>query len=155
MKGRTTPLEYLILRPSNPYGRYQSLRGVQGLVSVVLGRILDQRPLEVWGDGSAVRDYIYIDDFCAAVLALLDQPAWNATFNVGGGCGTSINEIIRLALEITGRPLQVDWKPSRSVDTPDAVLDVSKLRAVYARPFLPPSEGMARYWHELRARSES
>jgi UDP-glucose 4-epimerase len=153
LKARTTPLEYLILRPSNPYGRYQNLRGVQGLISVIFGRILDQSPLDVWGDGSVVRDYMYIDDFCTAVISLFERPVWNATFNIGSGQGTSISELIRLAREITGRPLQVNFLPSRAVDMPVALLDISRLRACCSDPFLAPNEGMKRYWQELRVRS--
>jgi UDP-glucose 4-epimerase len=104
-------------------------------------------------DGSVVRDYMYIDDFCAAVIALLELPVWNATFNIGSGHGTSISEIIWLAREITGRPLQVNFMPSRWVDTPVAVLDISSLRACCSDPFFSPNEGMRRHWQERCVRS--
>ena len=150
LKARTSSLEYLILRPSNPYGRYQNPRGRQGLISVIFGRILDQQGLDIWGDGSAVRDYIYIDDFCGAVVSLLKRAAWNATFNIGGGQGTSINEVIELAREITGMPLSVNFKAPRPSDPAVAVLDISALRAIYDEPFLPLRVGMGRYWQELQ-----
>lgn len=61
-KNRTEGLRYLIVRPSNPYGHGQNLHGKQGLVAVAIGKIMDGKPVEVWGDGSSIRDYIYIDD---------------------------------------------------------------------------------------------
>ena len=61
-KNRTEKLKYLIVRPSNPYGHGQNLHGKQGLVAVAIGKILEDKPVEVWGDGAAIRDYIYIDD---------------------------------------------------------------------------------------------
>ncbi|RYF38735.1 MAG: NAD-dependent epimerase/dehydratase family protein, partial [Cytophagaceae bacterium] len=60
--GRTAGLDYLILRPSNPYGPGQMSNGTQGFVSVALNKALNDQALDIWGDGSAVRDYVYIDD---------------------------------------------------------------------------------------------
>lgn len=50
-------LDYLILRPSNPYGSGQNLRGKQGLIAVILGKVLSGEPVAVFGDGSVIRDY--------------------------------------------------------------------------------------------------
>lgn len=149
-KARVSPLQYLILRPSNPYGRYQNLRGRQGLVSVVFGRILDQLPLEVWGDGSVLRDYIHIDDFCQASLALINQPRWNTTFNIGSGQGASVIEVIELSRAITGMPLQVEFRPPRTVDTPVTVLDISRMQKHFHSPMLSLRTGMERYWAEIQ-----
>ena len=53
---RTAGLEYLILRPSNPYGYGQNIYGKQGLVAVAIGKILSGEPIQIWGDGSNIRD---------------------------------------------------------------------------------------------------
>jgi len=155
LRARTTPLRYMILRPSNPYGRYQDLRGRQGLISVVFGRILDQRPLQIWGDGSIVRDYLYIEDFCRAVLGLLRKAPWNAAYNVGSGQGASINDVVRLAREITGRSLEVEYLPSRSVDIPTTILDITRLSKHLDAPLRPLEEGMALYWAEIQREFQS
>lgn len=95
---RTQNLNYLIIRPSNPYGKGQNLHGQQGLIAVALGRILAGESIEVWGDGSAVRDYIHIDDLGQAVADLIvNNSIVNETLNIGSGVGYSINEIIYLA----------------------------------------------------------
>ena len=72
-KNRTEKLRYLIVRPSNPYGHGQNLYGRQGLVAVAIGKILNGQPVEVWGDGSAIRDYIYIDDLSEVFFQLIDD----------------------------------------------------------------------------------
>ncbi len=52
-------LNYLILRPSNPYGFGQNLYGKQGLIAVIIGKILSKESIVVFGDGTTIRDYIY------------------------------------------------------------------------------------------------
>ncbi len=54
---RTSGLNYLIIRPSNPYGPGQALNGKQGIIAVAIGKILNGESIEIWGDGSSVRDF--------------------------------------------------------------------------------------------------
>ena len=54
-------LNYLILRPSNPFGRFQNIFGKQGLIPVVIGKVLNNEVIDIWGDGSIIRDYIPIE----------------------------------------------------------------------------------------------
>lgn len=150
LQSRMNGFEYLILRPSNPYGRFQNVRGRQGLVSVVFGKILAGEPLEIWGDGSVVRDYIYADDLSDAAVRLLLSGKWNDTYNIGSGKGASVNEIIELARTITGLPLKVDYKQGRPVDSRYAVLDVSKLKSAIDFEPVDLAEGMKRYWNLLK-----
>ena len=70
---RTQGLRYLTLRPSNAYGPGQNLYGNQGFIAVALGKIIEGDKVEVWGDGSSVRDFIYIDDLTKAVADLLEK----------------------------------------------------------------------------------
>lgn len=145
---RTCGLHLLILRPSNPYGLHQSLHGAQGLVSVILGRIADDRPLDVWGDGSTVRDYIFVEDAVHSMGELIARKA-EGTFNVGSGVGSSLIDVVRSAERVTGRSVALQFHPARAADVPRLVLDVNRLAALGLHHARPLDEGMRRYVEQL------
>ncbi|WP_067831699.1 NAD-dependent epimerase/dehydratase family protein [Actinomadura kijaniata] len=71
--------------------------------------------LEVNGDGSAIREYLHVDDLAAAHVAALDaaRPGGEAVYNVGGGSGASVAEVVATVEEVTGRPVPVLRRPPR------------------------------------------
>ena len=124
-------LNYTILRYSNPYGPRQCPDGSQGAVGVFIGRVLSQQPIEIWGDGSVVRDFICIDDLVHATLAAAhSERATNSVINIGSGIGTSIKELICLIEEATGLSAVVDFRPTRGFDVPVNVLALNQARAL-------------------------
>lgn len=151
--GRTCGLNYLIIRPSNPYGRYQDPLKKQGFITVALHRILNGLPVEIWGDGSVVRDYIHIDDLTQAVSLLLRSEVSNEIFNVGSGHGHAINDLLTVLSKITGRPVDAQYQPGRKVDVPRIVLDVSKLRSFIPYTPLDLMAGLEQYYDHVRSRN--
>lgn len=141
---RTRGLRNLIIRPSNPYGAHQSLKGAQGLVSVLFGKITEQRGLDVWGDGSSVRDYIHVDDLTAATCDLIERDS-EGTINVGSGEGYSLLEVVRIVEQVTGRGIPLSFRPARAVDVPRLVLDVGKLRDMGLHRSRPLAQGIRDY----------
>jgi len=121
-------LEYCVLRASNPYGERQGHTGVQGVIGTFCAKILDGAPIEIWGDGSVVRDFIYVGD-----LAELNTRACmsrnSGVFNVGSGKGHSVNQIIDVLKSISSQPVQVNYRDSRSYDVPKVVLDISRAQS--------------------------
>ena len=146
---RTTGLNYLILRPSNPYGHGQNIHAKQGLIAVALGKILAGEPISVWGDGSNVRDYIYIDDLCQAVVQLLMQDVSNTTINIGSGVGTSINDIIEVLKDVVEEEVKVDYQPARSVDVSHMILDMTRLREYVDIELTPLRTGIERFYRDV------
>lgn len=142
---RTHGLNCLIVRPSNPFGPHQALRGMQGLVSVILGRMADDLPLEVWGDGTSIRDYIYIDDLVASICGLIGQRVTNTTVNIGSGEGHSLLDVVDIVKAVTGRPLELSFRPGRSVDVSRLVLDIDRLRGLGLHQARPLESGVRAY----------
>jgi UDP-glucose 4-epimerase len=127
--GRARQLRHLILRPSNPFGPYQNPHRKQGLVAVAVDKVLRGQPIEIWGDGSVVRDYIWAEDFAEAVAALLvKEEAWGRIFNIGSGKGHSVRDLLTMIGELTNKRVDVRFREARDVDAPRIVLDVSLLR---------------------------
>jgi UDP-glucose 4-epimerase len=143
---RTQGLQYLILRPSNAYGPGQNLHGRQGLIAVALGKALRKEAVSVWGDGIAVRDYIYIDDLVQATLSLLGkEEAFDKTFNVGSGVGYSVNDILRILKEVSGLEVSVNYLPARQEDVSHVVLAIDKIREMIDFQPLGIQEGIQRF----------
>ena len=121
-------LNYIVLRISNPYGERQRTVASQGVVAVFLGKILRGEVVDIWGDGSVVRDYVHIDDVVSAFLASLESEIQQGVFNIGSGRGMSLNEVIDTIERVTGRTAVRRYLPSRSFDIPISVLCVEKAR---------------------------
>lgn len=143
---RTQGLRYLILRPSNAYGPGQNLHGRQGLIAVALGKALRKEAVSVWGDGIAVRDYIYIDDLVQATLSLLGkEDAFDKTFNVGSGVGYSVNDILRILKEVSGLKVSVHYLPARQEDVSHVVLAIDRIQDMIDFQPLGIQEGIQRF----------
>ena len=145
---RTKALDYLILRPSNPYGHGQNLFGKQGLVAVAIGKILKGEPVEVWGDGSAVRDYIYIDDLVKVFSVLLEKNVKNTTLNIGSGRGFSVNDVLAFLKIVSKQDFKIEYKNPRPVDVSNMVLDISNLKQYVDIKFTPFMEGIKKFYDE-------
>lgn len=144
---RTQGLRYLILRPSNAYGPGQNLHGRQGLIAVALGKALRKEAVSVWGDGIAVRDYIYIDDLVKATLSLLGkEAAFDQTFNVGSGVGHSVNDILQILKEVSGMDVPVNYLPARQEDVSHVILSIDKIRETIDFQPLGIREGIGRFY---------
>ncbi|WP_081818671.1 NAD-dependent epimerase/dehydratase family protein [Pseudomonas sp. PH1b] len=113
------------LRVSNPYGPYQYAQKKQGVIGAFISKFLASQPIEIWGDGSVVRDYVYIED---VVEAMINASVYNGgfrTFNIGSGIGTSLRSIINVISEHTNQELNIVYKDSRTIDVSRSVVDCS------------------------------
>lgn len=119
-----------ILRPSNIYGPGQRQRVGFGIIPTGLGKISRGEKLLVWGDGSTIRDYLYIADFVALCITILARPMPGGArlFNAASGIGVSLNELFNVMESVTGRPLQRSYDRSRAVDAPRVVMDANLAR---------------------------
>lgn len=144
-------LEYVALRYANVYGERQGDYGEGGVVSIFTRAIAAGEEITLYGDGSQTRDFIYVSDVAAANYQALFTSQCNAVYNVSTGLETSVNELIRLLVEITGCEVTVAHQPPRSGDIYRSVLDNS--RAVVGlswRPVTDMRAGLARTYQALQ-----
>lgn len=149
-KNRTEKLRYLIVRPSNPYGHGQNLYGRQGLVAVAIGKILNGQPVEVWGDGSAIRDYIYIDDLAEVFFQLIDNNVSNETVNIGSGRGYSVNDVLAFLKIISKVDFKIKYENARPMDVSNMVLDTEKMHKFTNVELTPMLEGVSMFYEESK-----
>ena len=124
-------LDYRIIRLSNPYGPYQRPDGRLGVITNFTYKALKGEDIYVYGSGSIVRDYIYIDDAIRGIQNIVNGTSPYKTFNLGCGYGTTIKEIIQAIESVLNVKLNVNYTTARKVDVPVNYLDISRYEAAY------------------------
>ncbi len=141
-----------VARCANVYGPGQPADRSQGAVAVFLHRVSSGLPVEIVGDGSAVRDYVYIDDIAGAIVQLIDRTIEGAIVNVGSGVGHTVKQLLDSVSAVVGRPAIAEFRPARRHDVAAVVLDITRLQSLI--PYTPISldEGLRRTWDAREAR---
>jgi UDP-glucose 4-epimerase len=138
-------LDAAILRIGNAYGPGQAMQPAFGVVANYCRRALAGQPVVMFGDGSAVRDYIYIDDVAEALVLAGRSRLSRHVLNIGSGIGRSLLEVVRTIEHILGRAVPVRHEPARAFDVPVSVLDVRCAQEVLGwRARVPFEEGVRR-----------
>ena len=116
---------FLIVRPSNPYGPGQNYRKNQGLIGKLIYNSITKEKFTIWGDGSAVRDYIFIDDLTSffKVAGLSEE---SGVFNAGSGMGMNINQIIAALSKIIDDMPPIVYTETKGTIVDKVVLDIKK-----------------------------
>lgn len=119
-----------VLRLSNVYGPGQVPFRGQGAVAAFSHRLLAGAPVELWGDGRTIRDYLYIDDAVDAITTSLDWMDSGCTaWNVGSGESVSTLDLIRALERTLGVVALIVHRPARDYDVPVSLLDCTRMRA--------------------------
>jgi UDP-glucose 4-epimerase len=156
MEHRLHGLQPVILRASNPYGPRQGHTGIQGIIGTHLWRIARGEQVEVWGDGSVVRDFIHVRDLAElCVRAVLSDAV--GSYNAGSGEGSSIRQIVasidRTVQADGGAPVRPVYTPGRNFDVPRVVLDISRARSALGwAPQTGLDDGIAESWAWVKSR---
>lgn len=137
-------LDYRIVRLANPYGPHQRPNGKLGAVTTFTYKALKQEEIIVYGDGSVIRDFIYIDDAIRAILKIAESDNNRyKIFNVGCGYGTSIKNVLSTISDSLGIELNISYKGSRKVDVPINYLDISRYEECFGKlSTIPLCEGI-------------
>lgn len=121
-------MEYCILRIANPYGERQRTNTAQGVIATFLHRAMHGQTIEIWGDGSVTRDYIYIADVTSALLMAGGYEGKQRLFNIGCGVGQNLNQILNAVEQLLGHPVERRYLPGRAFDVPANVLDITRAK---------------------------
>jgi UDP-glucose 4-epimerase len=143
--------DYAAVRFGNVYGPRQDPHGEAGVVAIFSGRILDNRPLTVFGDGLQTRDYVYVGDvaravWLAATKRLPDKGRLDARgFNIGTGKGTSVLDVAKLLQTTAGKDVPIEFAPHRPGEQQDSFVNADKARELLGwAPEVTLAEGLAK-----------
>lgn len=142
--------DFIIARLANPYGPGQDYKKGVGFIDAAIKHALYKEPLEIWGDGDNVRDYIYIDDACRMLCDLITYEGTKRVFNISTGVGVTQKAILSLVRSMVGEVTPV-FKPKRPVDVKRIVLDNSQYTQTF--DFTPRTlqDGILQYVTLLKA----
>lgn len=140
----------VVFRISNPYGERQAMHSKQGVIPIFLEHIANDEPITVFGDGSMVRDYIYIKDV-AEMIAESFQRAKQNLYNLGSGQGVSVNELINKIQKVAGKPSKIVHRPNLATFVERSVLDVSRFqREFHMPPGTSLQSGIQKTWDYIQ-----
>jgi UDP-glucose 4-epimerase len=141
-------IAYTVLRASNPFGVGGNKGLQQGLVPVIFKCISENTELGIWGDGEIMRDYIYIDDL-VSLCVKAGQSTVDGIYNAGSGVGTTINQVIDIVENVSGKRPEVKYKSARELDVKRIVLNISRTKTAFDwNPETSLENGVARLWQE-------
>ncbi len=144
-------ISYLIVRPSNPFGPRQSYGGVQGVISTFLHKAIKEEILTVWGDGEAIRDYIYISDVADFFIkaGLTDK---EGIFNLGSAQGHSVNEVIEIIEHVVGTKTTVRHIKLNSFNVKEVVLNINQAKSIFDwKPDVSFLDGVKLHYNWIKA----
>lgn len=145
---RSTGIRGISLRVANPYGPEQLVGTPVGALASFVRKAIAGESIEIWGDGTTVRDFIHIDDVADAILVALErQTVQSGTYNVGTGIGASLNDLIGIVQSCKGTALDVQYRPARAIDASAVVLNPSRLISCSDwHPRWSLSDGVCQLW---------
>ncbi len=160
---RVHGMDTVALRFANVYGPRQDPHGEAGVVAIFCGRILEQKALTIFGEGLQTRDYVYVADVAKSVFAgaTRELPAAARVdargFNIGTGKATSVNDLARILLKVSGTRPAIEHAPPRPGEQQHSFLDVSKAASGLGwKPTVGLEQGLRETfeWFAARARGE-
>ena len=136
-------LDYQILRLANPYGKGQKINNGQGVVNTFLTNAVQGKEVDIWGDGSTIRDYIYISDVVSALIKSITYNGPHKTLNIGSGQGLSLNQVLQEIEILLNKKIVRRYKPARSLDVPSSVLSIKNaIQALQWNPIVNFRDGL-------------
>jgi UDP-glucose 4-epimerase len=148
-----------VLRPSNIYGPGQTIKRFFAVVPTLFEAIREQQVFRVIGDGSAARDYLFIDDFSQLVARIVAGPGASGRvqrLNACAGQSVTLKELIHTAEDVSGLQARLEFVPTRDSDVSAVRLSPAAAEAAYGwRAETTLREGLAKTWQWMERRSTS
>jgi UDP-glucose 4-epimerase len=147
----TNGLDYVVYRVANPYGPGQNIHGKQGVVPIFMHKFLEHQPVTIYGDGSMVRDYLYIDDLIQLIMRSYPRQNQHSEYNLGSGQGISINDIFDNIQRCTGYSVEKNHLDAPATFVHKSVLDISRYVGEFgAYDFTSLEKGMENTWDYVK-----
>ena len=145
---RVYDIPVVIFRIANPYGpRCQMNHSKYAIINWFIRNAMENKEIMIFGDGSQMRDYIFVDDLADAfVRASVEDDTIGEVFNIGSGVGTKFIDMVKTVVQIVGKGKikKVPWPPNYfNVETGDYITDITKIQKyIKWRPEFSLKEGI-------------
>lgn len=134
-----------IVRPVNTFGPYDDFNPETALViPALIKRAVDgENPFVVWGDGTAVRDFLYVSDAIDGILLAFEKGCGMGAFNLGSGNGYTIREIVESVCQATGHTAEIQWNSEKPSGDKRKIANIERARNLLGfAPKIPITEGI-------------
>lgn len=123
------PMQTVIVRPANLYGPHDKydLDKCHVTPASVIKVATRLNPIPVWGDGTEIRDLLYVEDFVEALQIIMEKEENHEIYNVGSNCGYSVNHVIDVLKEIEGLDSPIDYVNNKAPMIPTRLIDSFKI----------------------------
>ncbi len=133
------------VRLGNVYGPRQDPLGEAGVIAIFCGKLERDEQPTIYGDGRQTRDYVYVGDVVAALLAVLAHPQARGEYNVGTGRESSVLDLVAALSPYAQGTFEAQFAPARAGEMPRSCLDVTRAReALGWEPTIDLAEGLRR-----------
>ena len=138
-------LDYVALRFANVYGERQGDGGEGGVISIFTKKIANDEGITINGDGNQTRDFIYVGDIAGAIWQAVSTTHCNTVYNVSTKTEVTVNAMVELLNEISGKGIKPAYGPARAGDIYRSLLSNDKaVRGLNWQPVISLKEGLAR-----------
>ncbi|SUW00385.1 NAD-dependent epimerase/dehydratase family protein [Brachyspira pilosicoli] len=135
-------LNYIICRFSNVYGPRQTPHGEAGVVSIFMDNAINNKDLNIFGDGKQTRDFIYVEDIAKIFLFFIEKNISNEILNISTNNSININELANTIINISKSNIKINYLEKRDGDINDSILDNKKLLNLININFTTIDEGL-------------
>lgn len=141
-------LDYVSLMPTNLYGKHDNfdLQSSHVLPAMIRkfheAKLNGNSAVQLWGSGTPMREFLYVDDLAAAVLFALENKLPDYLYNVGTGTDVTIKELAQTIQKVVGHEGAMNWDATKPDGTPRKLLDVSKLNGLGWKAQVELEEGI-------------
>ena len=152
---------FICAMPTNLYGPHDNydLHSSHVLPALIRkfheGREANAESVTIWGTGSPLREFLYVDDLAQASVMLMEHPDAEGIYNIGAGQDISITDLARLVARVVGYEGKIVYDTSKPDGTPRKLMDSSRVQALGWRPEISLTHGITlAYGHFLRERTQ-
>ena len=142
------PMQTIVVRPGNLYGPHDKFdpakaKVIPSLIAKIVNR---QNPINVWGNGKDLKDFLYIDDFCRALIKIINLNTDFNTFNIASGRSITIKEVLKILMKIENlRNTRIFYDLSKPTMIPKRLISISKIKKQFAyKSLISIEEGLKR-----------
>ncbi|KAG0773693.1 hypothetical protein G6F22_014661 [Rhizopus arrhizus] len=152
---------FICAMPTNLYGPHDNydLHSSHVLPALIRkfheGRESGQESVTIWGTGTPLREFLYVDDLAQACVTLMEHPDAEGIYNIGAGKDISIADLAALVARVVGYHGRIVYDTTKPDGTPRKLMDSSRVQALGWRPDISLVDGITlAYGHFLRERAE-
>lgn len=142
-------LNYIICRFSNVYGPRQTPHGEAGVVSIFMDNALNNKDLNIFGDGNQTRDFIYVEDIAFIFLKLIENNISNEILNISTNSSMTINELAERIIKISNKNIKINYFDKRDGDIEHSILDNTRLLNIMNIQFTNINDGLYKLFKTL------